>query len=60
MFSELCRETLRRAVAHGYLGYIISLRDQLAAEEDAEEEEEEFHDTTYYGKPYFSYSSANT
>ena len=49
MFSELCRETLRRAVAHGYLGYIISLRDQLAAEEDAEEEEEEYSDTTLYG-----------
>ncbi|XP_066903190.1 ensconsin isoform X10 [Halyomorpha halys] len=34
MFSELCRETLRRAVAHGYLGYIISLRDQLQLEEE--------------------------
>lgn len=37
MFSELCRETLRRALAHTYLGYIISLRDQLDSDDDAEE-----------------------
>lgn len=41
MFSELCRETLRRAVASGYLGYIISLRDQLALDQEEEEQEED-------------------
>jgi hypothetical protein len=38
MFSELCRETLRRAVANGYLGYIVSLRDDLDDEDELQED----------------------
>ncbi|BES92996.1 MAP7 (E-MAP-115) family [Nesidiocoris tenuis] len=54
MFSELCRETLRRAVASGYLGYIISLRDELAAADASEDESEEEEDdqlVTYFRSP---------